>query len=76
MKVDELSKKVIGPYQMDVKEAGAVFRGIIALILWLISEAQLNTVGFAHSLLSSAYGRRASSYPSDGVCRWRHKHHV
>ena len=43
MKVDELSKKVIGPCQMDVKGAGVVFRGIIALILWLISEAQLNT---------------------------------
>jgi hypothetical protein len=28
---------------MDVKGVGAVFRGIIALILWLISEALLNT---------------------------------
>jgi hypothetical protein len=43
MKVDELSKKMIGPRQMDVKGAGAVFRGIIALILWLIAETRLNT---------------------------------
>ncbi len=43
MKADEVSKKVIGQCQMDIKGAGAVFRGTIALILRLISGAPPNT---------------------------------